>query len=58
MASFTQDAMIRGFDDNGAQSAIPAGARLLPLPRINRHAGWRGRQDWIIHSIICQLVGQ
>jgi acyl-CoA thioesterase len=30
MASFTQDAMIRGFDDNGAQSAIPVEARLLP----------------------------
>jgi acyl-CoA thioesterase len=30
MASFTQDAMIRGFGDSGAQSAIPAEARLLP----------------------------
>jgi hypothetical protein len=30
MASFTQDAMIRGFDDSGARSAIPAEARLLP----------------------------
>jgi hypothetical protein len=28
MASFTQDAMIRGFDDDAAASAIPAEARL------------------------------
>jgi acyl-CoA thioesterase len=28
MASFTQDAMIRGFDDNGTQNAIPVEARL------------------------------
>jgi acyl-CoA thioesterase II len=29
LASFTQDAMIRGFDDNSAQTAIPVAARLL-----------------------------
>jgi acyl-CoA thioesterase len=28
MASFTQDAMIRAFSDNGSQSAMPAESRL------------------------------
>jgi hypothetical protein len=27
LASFTQDAMIRGFDDNGHQTAIPTESR-------------------------------
>jgi hypothetical protein len=27
LASFTQDAMIRGFDGNGAQQAIPTASR-------------------------------
>ncbi len=39
MASFTQDAMTRGFGDSGARSAIPAEARLLPLPGIGSRIG-------------------
>jgi acyl-CoA thioesterase-2 len=53
MASFTQDAMIRGFDDNSGQTAIPVKARLLPGRIAGRGSAGRdaGRNENMGHGL-------